>query len=76
MNIFTHAEQTIKKYTVSQAVKQALAVLKAKGYAQVCVNAVSKMANDTKITLEEMSDLVEEMVKDTYFYDGWKHQHS
>lgn len=74
MNIFTHAERTIKKYTVGQAVKHALAVLNAKGYTQVCVNTVSKMSHDAKITLKEMSDLVESMVDDTYFYDGWKHQ--
>ncbi len=72
--IFTFADRTEKKYTIGQAYAHARAVLNAKGYPQVCINKISGADNNTKITLEQMSDLVEEMVQDTYFYDGWKYQ--
>lgn len=70
-SIFTHAERTNKKYTVGQAVAQAQTVLKEKRLSQVCVNAVGGIAynRNKQITLEEMSNLVEEMVEDTVFYD-------
>lgn len=73
-NIFTLKERTVKKYTVAQAYSQAKAVLNARGYPQVCVNKLRGMTNDTAITLEQMSDLVEEIVADTYFYDSWKYE--
>lgn len=73
-NIFTFVERTVKKYNVGQAYTHALAALKDKGYEQVCVNCLRGKDNDLPLTLEEMSNLVEDMMQDTYYYDGWKIQ--
>ncbi len=68
--IFTHKEKTVKCYTVGDAINQAMMVQRAnsKGEA-LCVNAVSGKDYSSPITLEKLSELVDDMLSDTHYYD-------
>ena len=66
---FTHQERTVKKHTVGSAVTQATAVLNLKNPTMgICMDAVGTSSLDEKITTEQLSDLIEEIVKDSLFY--------
>lgn len=73
-SVFTHSQRTEKNYTVGAAIKQATEVL-AKHYnlTGVCVNKVQHVSQDKPITLNEMSDLIEDLVNDTIYHAGGWH---
>ena len=64
-NVYTHKEKTEKKYSVYDALAQAKAVLEGK---PVCTTSLNKYGPEEKLTLAELSDLVEQLVSDTRFY--------
>lgn len=70
MNIFTHSESTIPKYKVLQAIEQAKMVIR-HNYRKdcLCMNKVQHLSADRSLTLKELSDLVEELVYDTLFWE-------
>lgn len=71
MTIFTHAEKTVKKHTVDQALDQALMVLKHNhNLSRVCTDMVKGRDRAEPITVETMSKIVEDVVLDTLYWEG------
>lgn len=66
MNIYTKSERTVKKYTVGDAVESAKRALKGES---MCMNAVGNRELSEKITLEELNNIKEQIVSDSYFYN-------
>jgi hypothetical protein len=64
--MYTRSEQTVKKYTVRDAVKAAEVRLKG---VPLCVNALKRRSYDDKITLAELNDLADQMVDESNDYD-------
>lgn len=73
MSIFTHKERTVKCKTLGQALSQAKRVLvEFHNTDKVCVNSLPKWSSlDDLITIEEMSDWVNEIVGETLFRQGY-----
>ena len=65
MSIYTKSERTVKKYTVQDAVDSAKRRLKG---IPMCINAVTKMDLDEKITLERLNEIASEIVADSHYY--------
>jgi hypothetical protein len=63
--IYTESERQ-KKYTVQDAVNAA----KARVGGSICVNEVSGMRMDTKISLKELNEIADAICMDTYFYNN------
>lgn len=63
---YTHSEKTVKKYTIYQAVQSAVARLGDR-FKGVCTNAVHGRADSEKITLKELNDIADQIVRDTKF---------
>ena len=68
--MFTHREKTVKNKTVGDAVAAAKSALKEHGITKYCSNAITFRTLDEKITVQEMSRLVEAIVDDTRFYNN------
>lgn len=70
MQLFTYAQRTQKNYTVGQAVSQAQTVVKAQHpRLRMCMNTVRSWGDfNNKITLENFSKIVEDLVDDSIFY--------
>lgn len=68
MSIYTKSERTVKKYTVGEALDSAKRALKSKGIYSVCTNAVYRRDLSEKITLEELNNIKEQIVSDSYFW--------
>jgi hypothetical protein len=71
MSIFTFSERTVKNKTVSQAVSQATEVLKSKGVNTLCTNKVLKRDYNEKITVQELSNLTDDLICDTLYHEGY-----
>jgi len=61
MSIYTHAERTVKKYTVADAI----AAAKARTAGSVCLDSVKDRADDEAITLEQLNDIADAICDDT-----------
>lgn len=68
MTIYTHAERTVKKYTVQFAIDQARIRV---GGAPVCVNSVAHLGRSDVITLERLNELTDAIVADTQDSPRW-----
>lgn len=64
-NIYTKAERTVKKYTVGEAVESAKRALKG---IPMCMNAVGDRDLKEKITLEELNNIRQSIIDDSYYY--------
>lgn len=64
---YTHKEMTVADQNSSEAPSRALAVLKDKhNIDKVCTNAMQSIPE--KITIKQMSELVERLIDDSLFY--------
>jgi hypothetical protein len=73
--IYTNKEKTEKKYTVAQAESAALAIIKDRSngkLTQVCTNATKDYRGGSDITVVKLNELSDQMVNDTFYYDGYK----
>lgn len=68
MTIYTHAERTVKKYTVQFAIDQARIRV---GGAPICVNSVAHLNRAEAITLERLNELTDSIVADTQASPRW-----
>lgn len=67
--IYTYSERTIKKFRADDAINFARQLLKDKyGITTICVKAL-KGNNFKELTTAELSELVEEMVQDTLYFE-------
>lgn len=72
MSIFTHKERTEKCKTLGNAVAQARSVLlHFYRINKLCCNKIGYRNLDEEITIKEMSELVNELVDDTLYYEGY-----
>lgn len=69
-SIYTYSERTEKKYPMSLAISQATAVLKDKNpRLLMCLNALKGNRNFQELmTLEQISDLAERLIDDSFYY--------
>lgn len=63
--IYTHSEQTQKKYTVEDAVNAAGIILREKGKA---MNRTTQRNLEEKITLVELNNISDDIVQDSLYY--------
>ncbi len=71
MNIFTKSEKTVKKYKLELAVNQARAVLLDKRCKALCTTMIQRKSNDRLYTLVEISEIINDLVHDTLYHEGY-----
>ena len=62
---FTYLEATVKKYTLGDVNRAIDARLRNKRHNGICVNAISHLHKDSRLTLVELNELVDSVVWDT-----------
>lgn len=71
MNVFTHRERTEEKYLLADALTQAAMVLKHHyRIPKLCTDKAKGLNLCAFITLEKFSQLVQDLVDDTLYWEG------
>lgn len=66
-DFYTYSEKTVKKYTVYQAIQSARRTL-GERFKTFCSNAVTGREESEKITLKELNEIADQIVRDTKYY--------